>query len=100
MVAGVSFCQKSIFAILVDGEVNSPATVTLTRFYWNLSDFGRKICNEAIFSSVRKLPAKKYAPRGVHAAAADLNVLFSNSTISFFDKQKLPLMRERYPSPD
>jgi len=48
----------------------------LTRFYWNPSDSGRKICNEAIFSSVRKLPAKKYAPRGVHAAAVDLNVFF------------------------
>ena len=33
MVAGVSFCQKSIFDRMVDGEVNSPATATLTRFY-------------------------------------------------------------------
>ena len=37
----------------------------------NSLEFGREICKEAIFSPVHRFPSKKYAPRGVHAAAAD-----------------------------
>ena len=69
---------------MVDGEVNSPATATPTRFHLNPSDSGREICKEAIFSPVRRLPAKKYVPRGVHAAAADFNISLIVSKFRFF----------------
>ena len=55
-------CRKKLPYIcgsFVDGEVNSPATTTPTRFHLNPMDSGREICKVAIFSSGRKLPLRK-----------------------------------------